>query len=675
MLDLRKIAAALGGVISNGQVLAPGPGHSRGDRSLSVKIVPDAPDGFIVKSFAGDNDLDCKDYVRQKLNLPAFQPNRGRQRRNPAEIEKLLGAAVDAASARPITNIAKTYDYTDETAKVLYQVCRLEPKSFRQRRPDGNGGWVWSLNGVRRVPYRLPNLIKYNFGTVFLCEGEKDADRLAEHDLVSTTAASGKWDEIDLTVFAGRDCMIMADNDPAGEKKASAIASLLHSIAATVRIVRLPGLPDKGDVSDWLDANRDNVERLVEFCFDAPLWAPATELPASTASAPATVTTASKASLNPSPPLPPLPFINVVGWQGEPVPVREWAVLNRIPMSNVTLFSGEGGVGKSVIALQLAVAHVLGQGWFGSMPEYGPVLAVCCEDDAAELHRRISLILALYKAPSTDLKAPSTDLKASFTDLKDLHLISFAGQDALMATPDRFGIMRPTPLFNQLFEAACDIHPKLIVLDNSADVFGGSENDRAQVRQFIGILHGLAIAAHAGVLLTSHPSLTGISSGTGLSGSTAWNASVRSRLWMRRATTDKGKDEDEEREPDPDLRVIEIMKANYARTGEIINIRWKDGVFVPVTALGTLEKIASDRDADELFLRLLARFTLQGRNASHSPTANNYAPTMFAKDPEGKGKRKELTTAMNRLFVARKIKSEKYGRQGSARLVRWTEDK
>jgi RecA-family ATPase len=655
MLDLRQIAAALGGVISNGQVLAPGPGHSRGDRSLSVKIVPDAPDGFIVKSFAGDNDLDCKDYVRQKLNLPAFQPNGRRQRRDPAEIEKLLGAAVDVASARLSAKIEKAYDYTNETGKVLYQVCRLEPKSFRQRRPDGNGGWVWSLNDVRRVPYRLPALIKYNFGAVFICEGEKDADRLAENDLMATTAASGKWDEIDLSVFAGRDCMIMADNDPAGEKKASGIASLLHGIAATVRIVRLPGLPDKGDVSDWLDTSQDDVERLVELCFDAPLWTPATE-PAASASVLATAPTTPNTSAKPPPPPPPLPFINVTGWHGEPVPAREWAVLNRIPMSNVTLFSGEGGVGKSIIGLQLAVAHVLGQGWFGSLPEFGPALVVCCEDDAAELHRRISLILEHYHA--------------SFADLKDMHLISLAGQDALMAVPNRFGIMRPTPLFSQLSEAACDIHPKLILLDNSADVFGGSENDRAQVRQFIGILHGLAIAAHAGVLLTSHPSLSGISAGTGLSGSTAWNASVRSRLWMRRATTDK-----EDEEPDPDLRVIEIMKANYARTGEIINIRWKDGVFVPTTTLGTFEKIASDRDADELFLRLLDRFTVQGRNASHSRTANNYAPTMFARDPDGKGKRKELAVAMDRLFVAGKIKVEKYGRQGSARLVRRYEDK
>jgi RecA-family ATPase len=350
----------------------------------------------------------------------------------------------------------------------------------------------------------------------------------------------------------------------------------------------------------------------------------------------------------------PLPFINVVGWHGKPVPAREWSVFNRIPMSNVTLFSGEGGVGKSIIALQLAVAVVLGRDWFGSMPEHGAALGICCEDDTAELHRRISLILNHYGA--------------SFVDLKGLHLISLAGQDALLATPDKFGIMRPTRLFSQLSTAACAIQPKLIVLDNSADVFGGSENDRAQVRQFIGILRGLAIAAHAGVLLTSHPSLSGMMR-DGLSGSTAWNASVRSRLWMRRATTEK------DEEPDPDLRVIEIMKANYARTGEIINLQWKDGIFVPVAMPGTLDRLADDRDADELFLQLLDRFTAQGRNASHSPTANNYAPTMFAKDSEGKGKKKEFAAAMERLFSARKIKVEQYDRRGSKRLVRCQEDK
>jgi RecA-family ATPase len=409
-------------------------------------------------------------------------------------------------------------------------------------------------------------------------------------------------------------------------------------------------LPERGDVSDWLDAGH-KPDELIEVCFAAPLWNPAQ---AEAENAPAATPRAAKGILRAPVPPPevPLQFINVTAWHGQSVPDREWCVLNRIPMRNVTLFSGEGAIGKSIVSLQLAVAHVLGRYWLGTMPEQGPVLAIACEDDASELHRRLSLILSHYDA--------------SFADMKDLHLLSRAGQDALLAAPDRNGLIKPTQLFDQLSVAACDIRPKLVILDNSADVFGGNENDRAQVRQFIGILRGLAIAAGAGVLVTSHPSITGMNSGTGLSGSTAWNASVRSRLWMKRATTEK------DEEPDPNLRVIEVMKANYGPVGETITVTWRDGVFVPAATMGTFEKIAAERAADELFLKLLDRFADQGRNVSDKPAANNYAPKMFATDPDGKGRRKDLADAMSRLFSARKIRVEDYGRPSRpyTRLVR-----
>ena len=94
------------------------------------------------------------------------------------QIERALVAVV--AGQRPDGNkrIVAKYDYTDAAGALLYQVLRLEPKSFRQRRPDGNGGWTWELD-ERRVPYQWPELLKYPDGTVFVCEGEKDADRVA----------------------------------------------------------------------------------------------------------------------------------------------------------------------------------------------------------------------------------------------------------------------------------------------------------------------------------------------------------------------------------------------------------------------------------------------------------------------------------------------------------------
>jgi RecA-family ATPase len=278
------------------------------------------------------------------------------------------------------------------------------------------------------------------------------------------------------------------------------------------------------------------------------------------------------------------------------------------------------------------------------LPEPGAAIVVCCEDDDSELWRRLDLIFQHYNA--------------SYSDFKNLHLLSLAGQETLMATPDRSALMQPTKLFARVHEAACDIRPKLIVLDNSADVFGGNENDRAQVRQFIGLLRGMAIASGAGVLLTSHPSLTGISSGTGLSGSTAWNASVRSRLYFKRATTEK------DEEPDPDLRVLEVMKSNYGPIGEMINLRWKNGLFVPVGGVTNLEKLAAEQAAQNLFLNELNRFGLQGRNVSDRPNANNYAPSVFAKEKQARDlgiKKADLETAMRNLFAADKIRVETYG--------------
>jgi len=278
------------------------------------------------------------------------------------------------------------------------------------------------------------------------------------------------------------------------------------------------------------------------------------------------------------------------------------------------------------------------------MPMPGPALVLCCEDDEHELRRRLDQIVEHYGTSHAELS-------------KGMHALSLAGHDAVMAPPDKHGLIMPTPLFARLRQAARDIRPRLIVIDNSADVFAGNENDRAQVRQFVTLLRGIAIDANAGLLLTSHPSLTGISTGSGLSGSTAWNASVRSRLYFKRAKTEK------DEEPDPDLRVLELMKSNYGPVGETITLRWKAGLFLPVAGTGSLDKMAAEQKADDAFLTMLAQFEKQGRNVSDKPTANSYAPAMFCKETAAQGIRKaELADAMRRLFAADRIHVSHYGR-------------
>jgi hypothetical protein len=170
--------------------------------------------------------------------------------------------------------VVAIYDYRDETGAPLFQVVRKEPKAFRQRRPDGRGGWISNLDGVRRVLYRVPELLAApKDAPVFIVEGEKDADRLAALGLVATTnpGGAGKWRPEYNEPLRGRRVVILPDNDDQGRTHTQNVAQSLYGIAAEVRILGLPRLPPKGDVSDWLDAG-GTPEELERLAAVAPLW-------------------------------------------------------------------------------------------------------------------------------------------------------------------------------------------------------------------------------------------------------------------------------------------------------------------------------------------------------------------------------------------------------------------
>ncbi|MBL7143303.1 MAG: hypothetical protein ISS76_03640 [Phycisphaerae bacterium] len=163
--------------------------------------------------------------------------------------------------------IITAYDYKDESGQLLYQAVRYVNKDFSQRRPDGKDGWKWNLDGVRRILYRLPELLQANPDDwVFIVEGEKDVDRLYDEGLIATTCpmGAGKWDDNYSEFLNDRSRIaIIPDNDEAGKKHAKQVAESLINIGVKPKIIELPDLPEKGDVSDWFN-NGGTKEKLLE---------------------------------------------------------------------------------------------------------------------------------------------------------------------------------------------------------------------------------------------------------------------------------------------------------------------------------------------------------------------------------------------------------------------------
>jgi RecA-family ATPase len=187
-----------------------------------------------------------------------------------------------------------------------------------------------------------------------------------------------------------------------------------------------------------------------------------------------------------------------------------------------------------------------------------------------------------------------------------------------------------------------EFRPGLLILDTSADVFGGDEINRRQVRTFVSLLRRMAMDYDMAVLLLSHPSVAGMQTGTGLSGSTAWNNSVRSRLYL---TADRD---------DDDLRTLKGMKSNYARKGGEMKLRWHEGAFVLDDGKLSPGAALVANNADKVFLKLLSAINGSGRRVSSSKSSA-FAPTLMAAMPEREGvSKKSLAEAMARLFAEKK---------------------
>ena len=234
-MNAETIARELRGRRSGAGGVAKCLAHADGNPSLSIT----ERDGkLLVKCHAGCSQAD----VVTALKARGLWPEREQT----------------TPSAAPV--IVATYDYRDEAGELLYQVVRYAPKNFKQRRPDGAGGWIWNLHGVRRVLYRLREVLEAPI--VFIVEGEKDVETLRDWGFVATTNAGGAeapWLPQFTATLGGHECILVPDNDRPGWKRAETIARALLGHAARIIVFNdLP--PNIKDISDWFAAGHSECE-------------------------------------------------------------------------------------------------------------------------------------------------------------------------------------------------------------------------------------------------------------------------------------------------------------------------------------------------------------------------------------------------------------------------------
>ena len=317
-------------------------------------------------------------------------------------------ATAPKASVRQSTTRARqivaTYDYVSEHGELLFQVVRYEPKDFRQRRLAGRD-WAWGLKAgtyerprgggewrrvkerprasyetcelpeVTAVPYHLAEVLGAGNRTIYIPEGEKDVEALRRLGLVATCnpEGAGNWPDHFRDYFAMADAVVLPDNDETGRDHARKVARNLLSAGATVRIVALPGLPEKGDVSDWIAAG-GTAEQLHALVEQAPFWKPE---PGQADTPPAMSRRGFTAASLDRQEFPPIRYI-VPGYLPE----------------GLTILAARPKMGKSWLALDWGAAIAFGGLAMGSVQcEPADVLYMALEDNWRRLQKRLRVLL------------------------------------------------------------------------------------------------------------------------------------------------------------------------------------------------------------------------------------------------------------------------------------------
>lgn len=352
-------------------------------------------------------------------------------------------------------------------------------------------------------------------------------------------------------------------------------------------------------------------------------------------------------------PRPRLKIIDPLRWHGTAAPQRRWIVPDLIPFGAVTLLGGDGGSGKSLLALQLMISATTRKPWLGLNVEPVKAFGCFCEDDESELRRRTEAIL--------------NDYDSECADLADLALMSRVGEDNVLLHFGRDDNQaRDSEFLRQLEHEIKESGAQLIVLDSLHDLFAGNENIRPQARLFMNRLRRIALEVEGAVVLIQHPSADGLKSRSGTSGSTAWNNAARSRLYLERPR-------DGEREIVNDERVLRVKKANHAPAGIKIKLRWERGCFVRDEPVSGLLASINSQTLQRQVLNAIEQFEREGVIISPSPKSGAHLTKLLLRvDAFAAVPRDDIDRAIRALIALGAIieAEEKYGNGTSRRVLK-----
>lgn len=379
------------------------------------------------------------------------------------------------------------YPYENEHGELVYISTRFSKpeKTFRQAQPDGDGGWRWSLSGIETLPFHLPQLIEAiaEERLIFVVEGEKDVLNLERIGIAATTNSGGakKFPESAANYFSAAHVAIFGDNDLPGQEHAQMVAALLRRVTGSVKVVKLPGLPEKGDISDWLAAGGTS-EQLQRLVANTPEW-PVVETEQTDA----------------------LPLATRALDAPPPEPIR-WTVEDILFAGELGMLVGDGGSYKSTLALHIACAVAGGYKAFGHFnTDGGAVLVVSAEDSAGVLLSRAS---AMIRGHGWDRERV----------LGNTHFFALEGVSLSSAA-----------WCAHLLSEVVRLDARLVVLDPLADLMDGEENSATEMRPVIKAARALKVPTGAAVLLVHHAGKAGNDKRRmdRVRGSSAFHASAR----------------------------------------------------------------------------------------------------------------------------------------------------